>query len=93
MADKPERRATRDTVAAFHEASLTDLARHVCDAVDQLQGGTLDVAGLDQVIHQYHRASQELWKFCTLDDAEFTSDLIAHGAPINWWERGAPKRS
>jgi hypothetical protein len=93
MADKSDRRAARDTVAAYHEASLTALARHVCDAADQFRAGALDVSGLDRVIHQYHRASQELWKFCALDDAEFTSSLIAQGAPIDWWDRGARQRS
>lgn len=92
MADKPERQAAPAQVAAYHEASLIVLARRVCAAVEEFQTGSLDVAGLDKVIHQCHRASQELWKFCTLDSAEFTSDLIAHGVAIDWWDRGAPKR-
>lgn len=73
MADKPERQAARDRVAAYHEASLVELVQHVCAAVDEFQAGSLDVAGLDKVIHQYHRASQELWKFCTLDNADLSA--------------------
>ena len=92
MGAMPEDRAARESVAAYHEASMTELARHVSEAIDRFRAGELDVFGLDRVIHQYHRASTEVWKFCSLDDAEFTADVIARGTRPDWWERGAPKR-
>ena len=61
-------------------------------AVDGFRAGELDAFQADQVIFQYSRAAKELWKFCNLPDVEFTASLIDERAPVDWWERGAPRR-
>ena len=92
MSSKPERRAAREAVAVYHEARLSELVQRVGDAVDMFRAGELDAFEVDQVVFQYSRAAKELWKFCNLSDPEFTANLISDGAPVDWWERGAPRR-
>jgi hypothetical protein len=82
-----------DAVAAHHHATLSDLAQHVVIAADEFRTGALDVTAFDRVIHQYHRATQELWTFCNIGNPIVTADLVESGALIDWWERGAPKRA
>jgi hypothetical protein len=93
MGEKASHRQAREAVAAYHLAALSELAQHVVDAANKFRAGTLDVTAFDRVIHQYHRASQELWTFCNLGDPRATVDLIDKGVPIDWWGRGAPKRA
>lgn len=93
MGEKASHRQAREAVAAYHQEALSDLAQHVVDVADDFRAGTLGVASFDRVIHQYHRATQELWTFCNAGDLEVAADLIAWGAPMDWWERGAPKRA
>lgn len=93
MGENASHREVREAVAAYHQAALSDLAQHVVDATDEFRAGTLHVTDFDRVIHQYHRASQELWTFCNVGDPRRTVDLIDKGVPIDWWERGAPKRA
>jgi predicted transcriptional regulator len=92
MSSKSERRAAREAVAEYHEARLAELVEHVGDAVDRFRAGELDAFETDQVIFQYSRAAKELWKFCEPSGVEITAGLIADGAPVDWWERGAPRR-
>lgn len=92
MGEKASHREAREAVAAYHQAALSELAQHVVDAADEFRAGGLDVTAFDRVIHQYHRATQELWTFCNIGDPHVTVDLIDRGVPIDWWERGAPKR-
>lgn len=92
MSSKSERRAAREAVAEYHQARLAELVQRVGDAVDHFRAGELDAFEVDQVIFQYSRAAKELWKFCNLPDAEFTAGLIGDSAPVDWWERGAPRR-
>ena len=92
MSTKSERQAAREAVAAYHEARLAELIRHVGEAVDRFRAGDLDAFETDQVIFQYSRAAKELWKFCNLTDVVLTSKLIDERGPADWWERGAPKR-
>lgn len=79
-------------MAEYHQARLAELVQRVGDAVDRFRAGELDAFEVDEVIFQYSRAAKELWKFCNLPDAEFTSGLIGASAPVDWWERGAPRR-
>jgi hypothetical protein len=52
---------------------------------------------MDRIVHQYHRAAQELWKFCwsgSGSETELIASVIDRGAaddlePIDWWDRGA----
>lgn len=92
MSTKSERRAAREEVAAYHEARLTELIQRVVEAVDRFRAGELDAFEVDHVIFQYSRSAKELWKFCNLPDVVFTANLVREGAPVDWWERGAPNR-
>jgi hypothetical protein len=91
MANKSERRAARETVAAYHEARLTELIQRVDEALDLFRASKLDAFDADQIIFQYTRAAKELWKFCNLSDVEFTARVIVECAPVDWWARGAPR--
>ena len=91
MSSKSERRAAREAVAEYHQARLAELVQRVGDAVDRFRAGELDAFEADEVIFQYSRAAKELWKFCSLSDAEFTAGLIGDASPVDWWERGAPR--
>jgi hypothetical protein len=92
MASPSRRRTALDSVAAYHEAQLVELVGRVEEGIARLRRGEQDAFETDQVIFQYSRAAKELWKFCNASDAEFTASLIAGGATIDWWERGAPRR-
>lgn len=94
-AGKQPRRDARERVAAYHEAQVTDLLAHVATAIDNYRTGQLDVANTDAAIHQYHRATQELWKFCfSTGDVEFvTATIDGLANPVDWWRRGEPRRS
>ena len=91
MSSKAERRAAREAVAAYHEARLAELVERVGEGVDQFRAGEVDAFEADQVIFQYSRAAKELWKFCD-GSVEFTAQLVGEGAPVDWWDRGAPRR-
>lgn len=92
MSSKSERRAAQQAVGRYHNDCLAELVQRVGDAVDRFRAGELDAFEADQAIFQYSRAAKELWKFCNLSDVEFTASLIDDGSPIDWWERGAPRR-
>lgn len=85
-------------MAAYHEARLAELVARVADAVDRHRAGELDAFEVDEVIHQYHRATQKLWTFCELSGShvEITAHTIRRmadeGETIDWWERGASRR-
>lgn len=98
MGTKSERRAAREVVAAYHEARLAELVGRVAEAVDRHRAGELDAFEVNEVIHQYHRATRKLWTFCELSGsrAEITAHVIQRmadeGETIDWWERGEPRR-
>ena len=79
-------------VAAYHKAALGDLVAHVAAAIDDFRSGDLDAFEVDRVLFRYSRGATELWKFCNMTDIEWTADLVRERPPIDWWERGAPKR-
>ena len=86
------RRAAQETVAAYHEAQLAELVRHVAAEIDRFRSGEVDAFEVDQVVFQYSRAAKELWKFCNLGDVELAVSLLEGQPPVNWWARGEPKR-
>jgi hypothetical protein len=97
---KAERRAAQELVAGYHEAQLTELFEHVSTAVNRYRSGEIDIYSMDEIIHHYHRAAQELWKFCWSvghgSNVQFVASVIERMAadgeePIDWWERGAPR--
>lgn len=92
MSSKSERRAAQQAVGRYHEDCLDELVRRVGDAFEHFRDGELDAFEADQAIFQYSRAAKELWKFCNLGDVELTASMIEDSSPIDWWERGAPRR-
>jgi hypothetical protein len=47
VSSKSERRAARDAVAAYHEASLGQLIEHVAQTIDRFRAGELDAFAAD----------------------------------------------
>ncbi|QSE87444.1 hypothetical protein JWS13_02140 (plasmid) [Rhodococcus pseudokoreensis] len=99
MSTKAQRRADRALVAAYHEARLGELIEHVAAEVDRYRAGDADADTVDEALHHYHRAAQNLWKFCWSGSGvqiEFTARalerLAADGETIDWWERATPRR-
>jgi hypothetical protein len=92
MTPKAERQAARQAVAAYHEARLAELVERAGEGIDKFRSGELDAFETDRVLFQFNGASKELWKFCSLSDVELAAVTIASGAPVDWWERGAPRR-
>jgi hypothetical protein len=97
---KAERRAARERVGSYHEAELAALIEHVAQAVDRYRSGEIDAVAVDETIHQYHRAAQELWKFCWSGGVGVKIEFVDHiiqrqsslGEAADWWGRGQPRR-
>jgi hypothetical protein len=64
MGTKAERQAARERVSTYHQAELAGLLTHIEAAVDRYRAREIDVCALDETIHHYHRAAEELWRFC-----------------------------
>lgn len=100
VGSKADRHAARDVVAAYHDACLAELVTHVAAAIDAFRAGQLTPFDVDEIIHRYHRAAQQLWTFCWSTGSgaqvEFAAGTIEHLAdedrPIDWWDRGASRR-
>lgn len=69
------------------------LQQHVAESIDRFRCGELDAFDVDEVVFQYSRAAKELWKFCNIGDVELTAGQLREGPPIDWWERGTPRRA
>jgi len=97
---KAERRAAQERVSAYHQPQLARLLSHIGAAIDRYRGGEIDAYAVDEIIHHYHRAAAELWKFCFArgggTNAEIIAGLLdrmtAGAEPIDWWERATPRR-
>jgi hypothetical protein len=92
VSTKAERRAARETVAAYHEEQLGRLVEQLADAIDRHRAAEIDAFDVDEVVFQYSRAAKELWKFCNLGDIEIAARIIDEHPPTDWWDRGAPRR-
>ena len=85
VGSKTERQAARALVAAYHKARL---------ALDRYRAGEVDAYAVDETIHQYHRAAQELWKFCWSGGVGANMEIVARtleqlteaGETVDWWE-------
>jgi hypothetical protein len=53
VSSKSERRAARDAVAAYHEASLGELIEHVAQTIERFRAGELDAFAADHALFQY----------------------------------------
>jgi hypothetical protein len=95
----PEYQKAESTVAAYHESCLRELIEHVANAIDTYRAGDSDAFKVEGIIHQYHQAATELWKFCWAGSGSHirtAAHVIEHNAEsgqvIDWWARGAPRR-
>lgn len=93
MSQKSDRRQAREAVAAYHEAKLAELLAHVAEAIDRFRSDELEAFDVDEVLFQYSRAAKELWKLCNIGNIQVAAGQLHEGTPIDWWERGAPKRT
>ena len=97
-AEKAERRAAREIIAAYHQSELRTLLEHVRAGFHQLDAGEIDAFDLDDLIHHCQRSAAELWKFCGSSGgqrqqaARALTYLREHGEEPDWWQRGAPRR-
>jgi hypothetical protein len=100
VGSKTEYQRAAETVAAYQEQCLRELLTHVADAIDRYRAGEVDAVAVDETIHQYHRATRELWKYCwasgggshTRMMASIIEERASSGEIIDWWEQGAPRR-
>ena len=88
-------REAQERVAAYYESCLHELIEHVSVALDRYRTDG-DAEQMDSALHQYHRATRELWKFCWAvggSHVEQVARLIDDPAPPpDWWQRGMPRR-
>jgi hypothetical protein len=97
---KESRRVARALVATYHEAELAGLVEHVAEAIERYRTGELDVHDVDEVIHHYHKATQELWKFCFRGGSGAYAEtvattleyLTAEGERPDWWAAAERRR-
>ena len=95
--EKAERRAARETIAAYHQEELRKLLEHVRTGFAQLDAGELDEFELDHLIHHYKRSAAELWKFCegrggALQAVSVLAYRREQRDEPDWWEAGTPWR-
>ena len=97
---KEARRAARALVATYHEAELAGLVERVAEAIERYRAGELQVHDVDELIHRYHKATQELWKFCFSGGAGAYAEtvaatlehLTAEGERPDWWASAERRR-
>jgi hypothetical protein len=89
---KSDRRAARETVAAYHQEQLGELVRRVQLAIERFQSSEIDAFEVDEVIFQYSRAARELWKFCNMGHVEIAARIVRDEPPGDWRDRGARRR-
>ena len=97
---KAERRAARERVSAYHQEQLAELLSRVAAAIDRYRDGETGACTVDEMIHHYHLAATQLWKFCFAcgggTHAEFIAGILnpmtADAETIDWWERATPRR-
>ena len=98
-AEKAERRAARELVAAYHQEELRVLLEHVRGGFARLDAGEIDEFELDELIHRYKRAAAHLWSFCGssggqwLQAAKVITRIRNHSEPPrDWWADAAPRQ-
>ena len=57
MATKSERRAARETLAAYQEAQLALLVERAGEGIDTFRAGQVNAFDVDQILFQYSRAA------------------------------------
>jgi hypothetical protein len=95
--EKAAGRAARAIVGEYHATQLAGLVDHVRESLSRYDAGEIDAFELDEIIHHYKRATQELWKFCVgggshvLCAARMLAYWEGEGEQPDWWEAGAPR--
>jgi hypothetical protein len=95
--EKARRRAARQEVAAYHEATLTELIAHLRVALGRFDAGEIDAFEVDDLVHRYKRAANELWK-CAVSGGHAESraailrDMAEQEDLPDWWEMARPRR-
>jgi hypothetical protein len=97
---KARRRVARTLVATYHEAELAGLVERVAEAIERYRAGELDVHDVDEVIHRYHNATQELWKFGFRSGSGAYAETVAatlenvteEGERPDWWAAAERRR-
>ncbi len=99
-ATKSKRRANRALVGDYHREKLGELLEHVRSGFVAYDARQIDAFELDAIIHQYKRATTELWKFCAGGGsgsyvelaARTIQSATAEGTNWDWWEAGASSK-
>lgn len=97
-AERSRRREAREVIGAYHEQQLRGLLEHVRDGFARLDAGEIDAFELDDLVHWYKRAANELWKFCGssgsqwLQAANTLAYLRERGEEPDWWAASATRR-
>ncbi len=96
--EQAEWETARERVARYHEQELAKLIGHVRTALAALDAGEIDVFEFDEIAHQYKKAAQKLWSFCSggASDIKRAARILqyeqAEGEIRDWWELAAPRR-
>lgn len=96
--DKSRRKEARELIGAYHEQQLRGLLERVREGFARLDAGEIDVFELDDLVHRYKRAANELWKFCGssgsqwLQAANTLAYLRERGDEPDWWTDSEPRR-
>jgi hypothetical protein len=97
-AERAQRGAAREVVAAYHQETLRQLLDHVRAGFGRLDAGEIDEFELDELIHRYKKAAAKLWSFCgssgghwqlaatTIQQARDRGEL-----PRDWWLEAEPR--
>jgi hypothetical protein len=92
-ATKAERRAARVAVGAYHEAELAKLIGRMREGLARYDAGEID-----EIVHQYNRATQKLWSFCVgagahVQTAARTIEWLGEqDEATDWWAIAEPRR-
>lgn len=95
---KAERRAVRQRIGAYHAAELAGLLAHLRSAFDEYEAGRIDPFGLDDIIHDCHRAAQKLYDLCVGSSADADRALRtlewlhSEGNDLALWEEATSDR-
>jgi RHS repeat-associated protein len=88
----------KDLGRTLTDRARTGAAKAAAAGSSAYDSGQIDAFQLDDVIHQYKRGAQELWKFCTVSGAEVERAVRAlelrkaEDEEPDWWEIGATRR-
>lgn len=95
--EQAEWEAARERVGRYHDEEVTKLIDRLRAALARLDAGEIDAFEFDDVVHQYKKASQKLWGFCSggASDIKHAARILEHeqaaGEARDWWQLAAPR--